>query len=111
VNTAVFRATDEGCREGCAVGVVTQRSNTEGAEVDVIDVGALVLVFDDVGDDVGPVERMNVGMEVVGDELEEVIVDGIVDGIIESSTDGETNGAIDGHKEDDDGVSGCAMNG
>ena len=45
--------------------MATQRSNSEGAEVDEIDVGALVLVFDGVGDDVGPVERVNVGMEVV----------------------------------------------
>ena len=48
------------------MGVVTQRLNTEGAEVYEVDVGALVLVFDSVGYDVGPVERVNVGMDVGG---------------------------------------------
>jgi hypothetical protein len=39
--------------------------NTDGAEVDK-EVGALVLVFDDVGYEVGPVERVNFGMEEDG---------------------------------------------
>jgi len=39
--------------------------NTEGAEVDK-EVGAWVLVFDDAGYDVGPVERVNVGREEGG---------------------------------------------
>jgi len=72
--------------------VTRQRLNTEGAEVDEIDVGALVLVFDDAGYNVGPVVRVDVGME---DLIKEGDVDDIVEGLPEEFIDGVEDGAAD----------------
>ena len=79
------------------MGVARQRLNTEGAEVDEIDVGALEVVFT-TGYNVGPVVRVNVGMEdlikegdvadIVEGLPEELIMDGVEDGAADSSIDG-----------------------